>query len=257
MPTEKELLDLQKTLYTSKNPTRRWLHCMRRDWILNELRKVAGENNNKAMEIGPGAGIYLPVLSTLFKKVVAVDIENAFLEEAKTISKQYPNLCVIADDITNSKMPAGTLDLLLCSEVIEHVPKNKVENALLNMYSLLKPGGKLIITTPQKYSTLEIVAKIAFLPIVINIVRLIYREAIIKTGHINLMTEKEISKQLENAGFKIIEKYKTGFYMPLISEFTGTAGLKLEKWLESKLRAFSILNNILWTQYYVATKVTN
>ncbi len=39
------------------------------------------------------------------------------------------------------------LDFVICSEVLEHV-RTPVINCLFNMYSMLKPGGQLILTTP-------------------------------------------------------------------------------------------------------------
>ena len=251
MATKQELLELQQTLYASKNPTRRWLHSIRRDWICDALARLSKGRNDNAMEVGPGSGVYLPVMAKLFKNVTASDVEDAYLDHAKVIAIDHPNLHVIADDIISPKIPEKTFDLILCSEVVEHIAQS--EQAISGMRKLLKPSGTLILSTPQKYSPLELAAKIAFLPWIIDLVRMIYGEAIIKTGHINLMTEKEIMRQLTKSGFKIIEKHKSGFYIPLISEFTGNVGLKLEKWLESRLRNLPVLSGLLWTQYYIAT----
>jgi len=55
--SKEQLVELQETLYSSKNPTRRWLHCSRRDWIFKALKKYAYLSNQKsALEVGPGAG---------------------------------------------------------------------------------------------------------------------------------------------------------------------------------------------------------
>ena len=87
----------------------------------------------------------------------------------------------------------------------------------------------------------------------IELVRLIYQEPILKTGHINLMTEKTVTHQLQTAGFTIKESHKTGMYLPLIAELTGNIGLRIEQWLEDKLRN-GWLDALLWTQYYIAQK---
>lgn len=44
------------------------------------------------------------------------------------------------------ELPAGHFDAVICTEVIEHIfePRKLVENA----YLLLKPGGRILITTP-------------------------------------------------------------------------------------------------------------
>ncbi|MEH6582263.1 MAG: class I SAM-dependent methyltransferase [Halioglobus sp.] len=246
MPTEQELLDLQETLYSSKNPTRRWLHCSRRDWITAQIRAVGG-SPARALEVGPGAGGYLPVLAAAAGEVVAADIEEAYLSQARALAVTLPNLSCVKDDITATELPAGGFDLILCTEVIEHIADS--DAALCGLYHALSDDGCLILSTPQRYSPLEICAKIAFLPGVIDLVRWIYREPIIETGHINLLTESELRRQIHAAGFRVESDYKLGFYLPLIAEFFGESGLGLMQWLEKKLRG-SRLSWLLWTQCY-------
>lgn len=178
-----------------------------------------------------------------------MDIETAYLDHSRPLLQKYAQLSLKVDDITNSKLPPQSFDLILCTEVIEHIPDS--QRALNEMRRLLKPGGVLILSTPQRYSPLELAAKVAFLPGVIQLVRLIYGEAILDSGHINLMTETEVTKQLHNAGFTIEERYKTGLYLPLIAEFARNKGLQLEQNLEQRLRGGS-LDWLLWTQYFVS-----
>ena len=253
MATDEELVELQETLYTSSNPTRRWLHCIRRDWITDALRRYAkpeSRNAVTALEVGPGSGIYLPLLADLFNDVYGSDIEDAYLKNAHALLDEISNLSLVVDDITDSKLPQGLFDLILCTEVIEHIPDSQA--AITQMRRLLKPGGILVLSTPQRYSPLELSAKVAFLPGIIQLVRFIYQEPILDSGHINLMTETEVKKQLAAAGFSIVEDYKSGMYLPMIAEFTGGHGLRLEQFLEKKFRT-GPLDWLLWTQYYIAS----
>jgi len=249
MSTELELVELQRTLYTSSNPTRRWLHCTRRDWIIDALYRTADNRHQRAIEVGPGSGVYVPILAKLYDEVVALDIEQAYLNHVRHLTSIHQNLELKVDDITASKLPDAIFDLVLCTEVVEHIQNSP--SALKEMHRLLRPGGTLILSTPQCYSPLELTAKVAFLPGIIDLVRLIYQEPILETGHINLMTSQQVRQQLERAGFTILESYKSGMYLPLVAEFLGTTGLKFEQWLESKLRD-SVFDGLLWTQYYVA-----
>ena len=250
MSTEQELLQLQETLYTSKNPTRRWLHCSRRDWINSRIQE-AGRPTQRALEVGPGAGGYLQVLADNADAVVAADIEETYLQQARKLAATNPKLSCVKDDITRTQLPEESFDLLLCTEVIEHIADS--EAALRGLHRLLAVGGTLILSTPQRYSPLEVCAKVAFLPGVIHFVRWVYQEPIIETGHINLLTEGELGTQISRAGFRVESSYKLGLYLPLIAEFFGEAGLTLLKWLEIKLRE-SRLSWLLWTQCYVLRK---
>jgi len=252
MSTDQQLVDLQETLYTSRNPTRRWLHCSRRDWIVAHIEAV-GEPVPRALEVGPGAGGYLPVLAGVAREIVAADIEDAYLIQASKLATSIPALSCVRDDITATGLPASSFDLILCTEVIEHIENS--EAALRGLHQLLASGGTLILSTPQRYSPLELCAKIAFLPGIIDLVRWVYREPIIETGHINLMTEGVLKNQIEAAGLVIQEEFKSGFYLPVIAEFFGETGLAVLKWFERKLRG-SRMSGLLWTQYYILTKRT-
>jgi len=143
------LLDLQDTLYASRNPTRRWLHGERRAWIEAALRRLAAQGARTAVEVGPGSGVYLPLLCSLFGEVTASDVEDAFLDRARELAQTLPNLEVVRDDVTAPRL--GTFDVVLCSEVVEHVPDPAA--ALRGLRRLLAPGGTLVLSTPQRHSS--------------------------------------------------------------------------------------------------------
>jgi len=251
MTSPEELIRLQHTIYDSKNPTRRWLHQQRKIWILEAIDRFS-KPDGIAIEIGPGSGVYLPKLAKCSSSVVALDLEAAYLQQSENIAKDLPNLTVVADDITASNLQSNYFDLVLCTEVIEHIADS--QSALNEIQRILKPDGVAIITTPQKYSPLEMAGKIAFLPGVIDLVRLIYQEPILDTGHINLMTENEVLRQMSAAQLVVHENFKSGMYLPIIAEFLDKRGLSLEKWLEKKLQG-SVLDGLLWTQYYIVRKL--
>lgn len=246
---DKSTLILQDTLYNSKNPTRRWLHCTRRDWIFSAINHAAVGNGLKALEIGPGSGVYLPLLAQKCETVHAADIAEEFLYRARELSNIYPNISAVRDDITNSNIPDASYDIIVCTEVIEHIPDSQA--ALRHMRRILRPGGVLILSTPQKFSIMELTCKIAFLPVVIDIVRFIYGEAILETGHINLLTPKMARHQMAEAGFRVKSTFVSGLYIPLIAEFCGKAGLKFEEMLEAFLKKRN-MTDLFWTQYYIA-----
>jgi SAM-dependent methyltransferase len=156
---------------------------------------------------------------------------------------------LLRDDITRSDLDDAGYDLILCTEVIEHIVDSQA--ALREMRRLLRPGGVLILSTPQRYSPLELASKIAFLPGVVRLVRLVYREPVLEQGHINLMTRRELRRQLGVAGLRTRETALAGMYIPVIAETMGHAALRLERSLETRLRG-TRLEWLLWTQYVVA-----
>jgi SAM-dependent methyltransferase len=245
-----QLVALQRILYSSRNPTRRWLHCTRRDWIYDALRRYA-PNRSCALEIGPGSGVYLPILAALFESVVAADIEESYLHALEPLLAPHPNVTLVRDDILASGLPAGSFDLILCSEVIEHLSDSR--RALAEMFRLLRADGVLILSTPQRHSILEVCGKVALLPGVIELVRRVYREPVLETGHINLLTRRCARQQVTEGGFTIQETFSSGLYLPLVAELLGEAGVRFERWLEGKVKS-GPLDWLLWTQYYVAKR---
>jgi SAM-dependent methyltransferase len=250
MGSGSDVIELQHTLYTSRNPTRRWLHASRRDIIKDQIQRCALQGDSgRALEVGFGSGVYLPTLAQCFDQVVGADVEPAYFDHCKPLTLNFQNMTLVKDDITSTNLPPSSFDVVLCTEVVEHICNSAM--ALANMHNLLKPGGTLILSTPQPYSPLEIAGKVAFLPGIIDIVRLIYQEPILETGHINLMSSQKVIDQLSRAGFTIRDSFKSGMYVPLLAEFGRDWGLHLEKWLEGRLNR-GPLDWLLWTQYYIA-----
>ncbi|HEX9789950.1 MAG TPA: class I SAM-dependent methyltransferase [Kiloniellales bacterium] len=246
------LVEHQRTLYTSRNPTRRWLHTSRRDWILSAIRRHAPARRTRAIEIGPGSGVYLPLLLELFDQVTAFDIEAQYLDAAQSLAADHPALRIEHGDVTaTAGADAGTYDLVLCSEVVEHIPPAQSAAAFAGFRRLLAEGGVLVLSTPHRWSAIETTARIALSPAMIWLTRLVYREPVLEMGHINLLTRGQVEHALHDAGFEIVERHAGGFYLPVLAELFGEGALKLEQWLESRVRG-GPLHQLLWTQYYVA-----
>lgn len=241
----------QETLYSSRNPTRRWLHVARREWVLDAVRRYAVNRCSRALEVGAGAGIYLPSLASSCERATVFDHERVFVKHARELATRHPNLEFVVGNIAQCGMRTGAFQLILCSEVIEHVAESR--SALRELYRLLTPEGVLILTTPQRFSSLEQLARIAYLPGVIQLVRWVYDESVWDDDHINLMTEGEMRRQLDEAGFAVVEQHKLGVYIPLVAEFGGEPALRLAKKLERRLRS-GRLDWLLWTQCYVLKK---
>jgi 2-polyprenyl-3-methyl-5-hydroxy-6-metoxy-1,4-benzoquinol methylase len=247
--SESQLIGLLETLYNSRNSTRRWLHCTRRDWLIGKIAECARERSGCALEIGFGAGVYLRALANHYKEVVGTDLSRSQVEYVRSRNADLVNLRLLIDDITDSKLPAHRFDLVLCSEVLEHI--SDTGRAIAGIQRVVAPGGLLLVSTPQRHSFMELACKLAFMPGIIKLVRRVYGEAVYETGHVNLMTERQMIDALEAAGFHIRQQFKSGLYLPFIAEFAGITGMRFERWLEKRLRD-GPLSWTLWTQYYVA-----
>lgn len=235
----------QETLYRSRNPTRRWLHRQRRNLVNRMIERFA--TGGPALEVGPGAGGYLPALGNCSSSVTALDIEPAYLAHAAGMTLQCGSPIIVSEDICQTTLPAGGFDLILCSEVIEHMPDSA--GALASMRRLLSPNGHLILTTPQRHSTVEWCASIATSPGFIAITRAIYGESVVELGHINLLTRGQLVRQIQDAGFDILWQDQLGAYLPVLAEFGGIRGHRLLERIEHRVKG-TRWSSFLWTQAY-------
>lgn len=234
-------LPFQAMLYQSRNPTRRWLHTVRTEWVNMALEQVSGRAPH-ILEIGIGCGVYTRQLASQ-GTVLAIDINPTFVAAASLM----PNVIARVADITRERF-APEHDVALCSEVLEHVVDSST--ALKNIYASLKPGGFLVLTTPNAYSTVELAARLLCFAPIQKLARMIYGESVDDLGHINRMTRTQLRAQITAAGFLVLRQADIAFYLPGIAEFCGARGLRLCQWLGRKL-AGTRLSFLLWTQCWV------
>lgn len=246
---KQEDISFQANLYSSANPTRRWLHQSRRNWILSKLDEILESSEKSAIEIGIGCGVFTVHLSRLFGSVSAVDINQNFVEQVARL----PRVTAYAADILNFDEKL-MYDVALCSEVIEHISDSSA--ALRNIYCALKPGGVLILTTPHRYSTMEIFARALSFGPVVWLAQRIYGEAVADLGHINRLSRRQLLEQIANAGFEIAESFDCGLYIPILAEACGETGRKIAEKIEQKFQCGSLTSQLLWTQCHVLRKPT-
>ena len=234
----------QRALYEDGNATRRGLHSARRDWVLGQATACT-ERGSRVLEIGVGCGVFTEALSQLGRTVAAVDINPAFLDNVKSLDGVATHL----KDATEP-LGIGEHDLAICSEVLEHVPPARSQAMLQSIFNGLRPGGTLILTTPQRFSTVELMARLFKFPMVLALARKIYGSAE-ELGHINLLTAGAVRDQIRHAGFTIVGERRFGFYLPVIAEFGGSVGASTLRTIEALLRPLPGLRGLLWTQGWV------
>src|SRR5438105_12730370 len=99
LDSQAQLIGLLQTLYNSRNPTRRWLHCTRRDWLITRIAECARERPGRALEVGFGAGVYLDSLASNYREAVGTELAENHLDHARPFTLQHPNLTLMIDDI--------------------------------------------------------------------------------------------------------------------------------------------------------------
>lgn len=125
----------------------------KKKWIAKAIRKYANPKH-QVIDIGCAVGKWLPLLSPLFKNVVALDISSNNLKIAKSL---YPNLANITykqGDMSNKKMRLAPAELGVCINALLTPDASDRSIFFKNLKSSIKPGGVLILTVPSLESYL-------------------------------------------------------------------------------------------------------
>lgn len=121
-------------------------------YVKNYLHRIKDELNGKiVLDVAAGSGVTTEILLELGAKVEAFDLfpEYFMIKEVD---------CKRADILDKMPVPDGYADYIICQEGVEHFSDQC--KAYKEFNRILKPGGKLIMTTPS-YSNLK--AKMSYL----------------------------------------------------------------------------------------------
>jgi len=118
------------------DPIFRYNQFHRDEWVAAEAKKIPA--GSKVLDVGAGAGPYRGLFAHCEYRA------QDFGGEPGTVGR-YTALDYTSD-ILSIPAPDGAFDVILCTEVLEHVPEPG--RALLEMARLLRMGGRLLLTAP-------------------------------------------------------------------------------------------------------------
>jgi ubiquinone/menaquinone biosynthesis C-methylase UbiE len=100
------------------------------------------------LDVGCGRGFYLKHLIDIpgLKLISGIDVNERYLKIARKYLKD-PRINLSVGSVYHLPYPAEHFDLVICSEVLEHLSHDR--QALLEINRVLKPKGYLLITVPH------------------------------------------------------------------------------------------------------------
>lgn len=122
---------------------------LRANTVLGLLAVKPGE---RVLDIGCGNARDIAKIAERGGQVVGVDISAGMIAAAKQELGRMgmSGITLQVGDATSLVFPDAYFDKVLCSEVIEHIPD--ASQALREMRRVLRPGGSLVLSTPNKGS---------------------------------------------------------------------------------------------------------
>ena len=156
---------------------------------------------DKVLEIGCGEGFYTKKMLRFTQNIIATDISEKFLEKAKTNTQNMANdyVCCPAEKLP---FPDNSFDKVLMSEVIEHLLDWR--EGVKEMKRVLKPGGIVVISTPNKLSYFNVLCHI----------KIMMRNKPLDGDHIKEFSRRELVGLLKNY-FEVQDSAYTN-YFPLL-----------------------------------------
>ena len=115
-------------------------------WGVKEALSVSvGENKPRILEIGSGLGYLTYSLIKANYDVIGMDVSQTAVNEANA---SFGDHYICADLFEYAKLHPDSFDIVILTEVIEHI--DKPIEFIASILRLLKSDGRVIITTPNK-----------------------------------------------------------------------------------------------------------
>lgn len=170
---------------------------LRRDKAVKKIKMlreyVQINENSDVGDFGCGAGFLAEELYNHVNcKITGIDFSEVAIAQAKERLSGYP-IKFLNGNINNTGLDSESLDLVICSGSIEHV--KDVNDVLKECYRVLRPGGRIFITSSNKLSFMYFHRR--------------YKEKreLWRYGFQKNWTNKELNNLLQINGFKVEENF--------------------------------------------------
>jgi ubiquinone/menaquinone biosynthesis C-methylase UbiE len=182
------------------------------DSVLSRFVAAAGAQPLTGLDMGCGDGTHLAWLRGYVSELYGSDYNLSRLPRARSHNKTR---CVFMADITNYPVRDNMFDVIYFNHVIEHIPNDAA--ALAEAYRVLKPGGLLILGTPNE--------GVWFWQLAYRLQPRMLR----LSDHVQFYTAETLEAKCRSAGFSVRETKHIGYGVP---HWTLDAGLRQFKVLD-------------------------
>lgn len=164
---------------------------------------IQTNGENKALDIGCGFGNHLMALQKRFSKVCGVDIEEKCVEWSQ---KRVPDTEVVQTSATEIPWSDAEFDLVLSTDVFEHISYPEQEQAAAEIMRVMKPNGCGYVEVPNRLQILDEHNRVLFGTWLSDSLREKYSRLVSRKGSYTQCWERTGAgwkKLFEEQGFKV------------------------------------------------------
>ncbi len=179
---------------------------LQRYWHFNKLKKVISFidfNPKRILDVGCASGWFLSEVLKIHKDAKAYGID-VYEEAIDYGSKLYPKINFSVSDAHKTKFPDKYFDLVICTEVIEHLEDPK--KAIIEMKRILSKDGRIILEVDSG-------------SILFSIVWFLWRKIngkVWNDSHLHSFNIEKLENTVNEIGLRVVKKEKFNFGMAMI-----------------------------------------
>ena len=161
-------------------------HAKRLEWIRSNLRP-----SDKILEFGCGTGymITLPLIKEGYS-VTGIDLDSKSIDYGRDL---FAREGVNPGSLQNRDIEELDVlfDVIIASEVLEHIPDSDLEKVFASILSKLRPGGMFLVTVPNGYGWFELESFLWFKTGIGRVLELLRIDSIVRSIKRNIFRIQE------------------------------------------------------------------
>jgi 2-polyprenyl-3-methyl-5-hydroxy-6-metoxy-1,4-benzoquinol methylase len=222
--------DYQYRALHGGNAVQRFWHRSKQDVIASLLLPGACDY---VLDVGCGSGTVSAYLGTTGATVLGLDANPAAVAFA---SRRYgtPSVAFEQKLVDEEFQPGRPVDKIYCMEVLEHIFETQGEKMLRNFRRILRPGGCVLLTTPNYHSLWPLIELLMD--------RFHLAPPMAAAQHVERYHRKKLLALVARAGFSVHTCRSTCFLAPWVAPVSGKLAAFLHRCeIRSRLLFGSIL----------------
>ena len=208
--------DYQFRALTEGNAIQRFWHYSKQTVISRSLPPAA---EDRVLDVGCGSGVISSFLARSGATVVGID---GNLEAVEFASKTYARSNLrFQQGLVDERFPRDTpIDKIYCMEVIEHIYESQGLIMLKTFHDLLKPGGAVLLTTPNYRSAWPVIEWL------MDALRLTPR--LKGDQHVAFYNARKLRNLCEQTGFEVVQLTTICFAAPWLAVVNWSLARKVD-----------------------------